>query len=81
MSVSTRQLTACILLTTVPRRATFEPAARTRASTTLPKLPSPMSFNTSNLSSNACPGDPIGVDNPRWVKSYATVMVNVLCML
>jgi len=50
-------------LTTVPLRATFAPALRTLASTTLPKLPSPISFKTSNRSSNAkllvlCDEDP-----------------------
>lgn len=39
--------------TTVPRLATLDPAARTRARTTLPKLPSPISLSTSKRSSNA----------------------------
>jgi hypothetical protein len=37
--------------TRVPRRAMWAPAVRTRASATLPKLPSPISFITSYLSS------------------------------
>ena len=37
--------------TIVPLRAMFDPAVRTRATPTLPKLPSPISFITSNLSS------------------------------
>ena len=36
--------------TIVPLRAMFDPAVRTRATPTLPKLPSPISFMTSNLS-------------------------------
>ena len=64
------------LLTTVPLLATFEPAERTRASTTLPKLPSPMSFKTSNRSSrDAVPEVGVGVEDRRWSKSWATVMI------
>ena len=37
----------------VPRLATLAPLPRTRARATLPKLPSPISLITSNLSSNA----------------------------
>lgn len=36
----------------VPRRATFEPAVRTLARATLPKLPSPTSLRTWNRSSS-----------------------------
>ena len=50
------------------------PALRTLAKTTLPKLPSPISLRTSNLSSKAT-ALIMGVDDPRWVKSCATVMV------
>lgn len=57
----------------MPRRATVAPALRTLASTTLPKLPSPISFRTSNLSSRAIPLM-IWVD-PLRVKSCVTVMV------
>ena len=39
--------------TKLPLLATWEPAVLTRASATLPKLPSPISFRTSNLSSRA----------------------------
>lgn len=53
------------------------PALRTLANTTLPKLPSPISLRTSNLSSNAT-ALIMGVDDPRWVKSCATVMAKVL---
>jgi hypothetical protein len=64
-----------MLLTTVPRRATLDPALRTRARTTLPKLPSPISFKISNRSSKAAPVLVVrGEDNPR-DDSYATVMV------
>ena len=41
----------CCRLTKVPLRAMCAPAVRTRARVTLPKLPSPISFKTSNLSS------------------------------
>jgi hypothetical protein len=58
----------------VPRRATLAPALRTRASTTLPKLPSPISFRTSNLSSRAIALTEC--DDPRWVRSCPTVMAN-----
>ena len=62
--------------TTVPRRATLEPAERTRARTTLPKLPSPISFRISKRSSNAEPVELRGVViDPRWVMSYGTVMI------
>jgi len=64
-----------MLLTTVPLRATLDPALRTRAKTTLPKLPSPMSFRTSKRSSKAGPVFVVkGDDNPR-DESYVTVMV------
>lgn len=59
--------------TTVPRRATLAPALRTRAKTTLPKLPSPISLSTSNLSSSAIPL--MTWVDPRRVKSCATVML------
>lgn len=42
-----------LIRTIVPRLATLAPLALTRARATLPKLPSPISFNTSNLSSRA----------------------------
>jgi len=64
------------LLTTVPLLATLEPAERTRASTTLPKLPSPMSFKTSKRSSSdAVPVVGVGVEDLRCIKSWATVMI------
>lgn len=40
-----------LIATIVPLLATLEPAVRTRATATLPKLPSPTSLMTSNLSS------------------------------
>lgn len=61
------------VLTTVPRRATLAPAVRTLARATLPKLPSPISFNTSNLSPRAIPCWPC--DDPLRVESSATAMV------
>lgn len=63
-----------LLLTTVPLLATLAPAVRTLARTTLPKLPSPISLRTSNLSSKASVLEPT-VD-PLWVKSWATVMMS-----
>lgn len=56
--------------TIVPRLATLAPFALTRARATLPKLPSPISFITSNLSSNA----DVVWDPGRELYSEATVM-------
>lgn len=59
--------------TTVPLLATLAPAVRTLAKTTLPKLPSPISLRTSNLSSKAIALEPTA--DPLWVRSCATVMM------
>jgi len=70
-AVCLKSLTA--LLTTVPRRATLAPAVRTLARTTLPKLPSPISFSTSNRSSRAIMF--AGWAEVRCAMSCATVML------
>jgi hypothetical protein len=64
-------------LTTVPRRATLAPALLTRASTTLPKLPSPISFSTSKRSSKADPGEVREAGDARWAKSCTAVILAV----
>lgn len=56
--------------TIVPRLATLAPLALTRARATLPKLPSPISFKTSNLSPNA----DVVCEPGRELHSKATVM-------
>lgn len=60
------------LRTIVPLRAMLDPAVRTRATATLPKLPSPISFMTSNLSSRVA----IDVGAVLRGRSYVTVIVN-----
>lgn len=60
--------------TIVPLRAMLDPAVRTRATATLPKLPSPISFMTSNLSSSVA----IDVGAVLRGRSYVTVMVGVI---
>ena len=55
----------------MPRLATLAPLALTRARATLPKLPSPISLITSNLSSNA----DVVWEPGRELYSEATVMV------
>ena len=67
----------CKLLTTLPRRATLAPAVRTRAKTTLPKLPSPMSLMISNLSSRLM-ADVAPLDELRCEKSNATVILKLI---
>lgn len=66
--------TVACLLTIVPLLAMFEPAVLTRATATLPKLPSPISLRTSNRSSR------VAVDAGAALReecSYETVMVPV----
>ena len=63
-------------LTTVPLRATVAPAVLTRASTTLPKLPSPISLITSNRSSRATGAWEEARDEALCVRSLATVIVS-----
>lgn len=60
-----------LIATIVPLRAMLDPAVRTRATATLPKLPSPISFMTSNLSSRVA----IDVGAVLRGRSYVTVMV------
>lgn len=66
--------------TNVPLRAIWAPAVLTRARATLPKLPSPISFNNSNLSSNPnAEVEPL--DDPRGGNSCEKVMITVLVSL
>lgn len=57
--------------TIVFRRATLEPFARTLARATLPKLPSPISFITSNRSSKAVKAYELGL----WPKSVTAILL------
>lgn len=59
----------------VPRRATLEPAPRTRAKATLPKLPSPMSLMISKRSSRAVHAPRFCEERPLWLTSCATVIL------
>src|SRR5580704_970605 len=60
-------------LTIVPRLATLDPADLTRARTTFPKLPSPISLITSKRPSRGA----YAAERPIWPFSTATVILIV----